>query len=148
MLERGATRGDGTTGEDITHNVRTIPSIPLRLRGEGIPGVLEVRGEIYMPRAGFEQLNQRAREPGEKTFVNPRNAAAGSLRQLDARITAQRPLEMCCYSVGLVAGGALPDVMPGSGASAAAGVYVLIPSPAWCAVSTPATTTTSRWRSA
>ena len=107
-LERGATRGDGTTGEDITHNVRTIRSIPLRLRGEHFPAVLEVRGEIYMPKAGFEQLNNRARERGEKTFVNPRNAAAGSLRQLDARITAERPLQMCCYGVGLVEGGQLP----------------------------------------
>ena len=87
---------------------RTIPSVPLRLRGEGYPGLLEVRGEIYLPRAGFEQLNARARELGEKTFVNPRNAAAGSLRQLDARITAERPLQMCCYGVGLVAGGELP----------------------------------------
>lgn len=108
VLERAATRGDGTTGEDITHNVRTIPSVPLHLRGSGYPGVLEVRGEIYMPRAGFEQLNARARELGEKSFVNPRNAAAGSLRQLDARITARRPLEMCCYGVGLVAEGELP----------------------------------------
>jgi DNA ligase (NAD+) len=108
-LERGATRGDGTTGEDITHNVRTIRSIPLRLHGEGFPALLEVRGEIYMPKAGFEELNRRARERDEKTFVNPRNAAAGSLRQLDARITAQRPLQMCCYSVGRVDGGELPD---------------------------------------
>jgi len=108
LLQRGATRGDGATGEDITLNVRTIPSIPLRLRGEGFPAVLEVRGEIYMPSAGFEQLNARARARGDKTFVNPRNAAAGSLRQLDAQVTAQRPLEMCCYSVGLVAGGVLP----------------------------------------
>jgi DNA ligase (NAD+) len=109
LLQRGATRGDGRTGEDITLNVRTIPSIPLRLRGEGFPSVLEVRGEIYMPSAGFEQLNARARERGNKTFVNPRNAAAGSLRQLDAQVTAQRPLEMCCYSVGLVKGGQLPE---------------------------------------
>jgi DNA ligase (NAD+) len=109
VLERGATRGDGTTGEDITHNVRTIRSIPLRLRGDGFPTLLEVRGEIYMPKAGFEQLNERARQRGDKSFVNPRNAAAGSLRQLDARITAERPLEMCCYSVGLVEGGNLPD---------------------------------------
>jgi DNA ligase (NAD+) len=108
ILERGATRGDGSTGEDITHNIRTIPSIPLRLLGNDYPAVLEVRGEIYMPRAGFEQLNQRARERGEKPFVNPRNAAAGSLRQLDARITSERPLEMCCYGVGLVEGGELP----------------------------------------
>jgi DNA ligase (NAD+) len=109
VLQRGATRGDGATGEDITQNVRTIRSIPLRLRGTGYPEVLEVRGEIYMPKAGFEQLNNRARERGEKLFVNPRNAAAGSLRQLDPRITAERPLEMCCYSVGLVKGGSLPD---------------------------------------
>ncbi|NQY01655.1 MAG: NAD-dependent DNA ligase LigA [Halieaceae bacterium] len=108
MLERGATRGDGRTGEDITHNVRTIRSIPLKLRGEGYPGLLEVRGEIYMPKASFEALNARAREQGEKPFVNPRNAAAGSLRQLDASITAQRSLEMCAYSVGLVDQGELP----------------------------------------
>jgi DNA ligase (NAD+) len=108
VLERGATRGDGSTGEDITHNVRTIPSIPLRLRGEGFPRVLEVRGEIYIPLAGFEQLNERARLNGDKTFVNPRNAAAGSLRQLDPKVTARRPLEMCCYGVGLVEGGNLP----------------------------------------
>ncbi len=109
VLERGATRGDGTTGEDITQNVRTIPSIPLRLMGEGFPDVLEVRGEIYMPKMGFERLNQQARDKGEKVFVNPRNAAAGSLRQLDAKITATRPLEMCAYSVGLIEGGSLPD---------------------------------------
>ncbi|MEP4148004.1 MAG: NAD-dependent DNA ligase LigA [Halioglobus sp.] len=108
VLERGATRGDGTTGEDITHNVRTIPSIPLQLRGEEYPALLEIRGEIYMPLAGFDRMNQRAMEQGEKLFVNPRNAAAGSLRQLDSRITAQRPLEMCCYGVGLVEGGELP----------------------------------------
>ncbi|MFT5691165.1 MAG: DNA ligase (NAD+), partial [Oceanicoccus sp.] len=107
-LERGATRGDGVVGEDITHNVRTIPSIPLTLLGEHFPELLEVRGEIYMPRIGFEAFNEKAREHGEKLFVNPRNAAAGSLRQLDARITASRPLEMCCYSVGLVEGGNIP----------------------------------------
>jgi len=109
LLERGATRGDGRTGEDITHNVRTIPSIPLRLLGSDYPGVLEVRGEVYMPRAGFEALNQQARERGEKVFVNPRNAAAGTLRQLDPRVAAARPLQLCCYSVGQVAGGELPD---------------------------------------
>lgn len=108
VLVRGATRGDGTTGEDITQNVRTISSIPLRLLGSGYPSVLEVRGEIYMPRAGFEALNEQARQSGEKVFVNPRNAAAGSLRQLDSRVTAKRPLEMCAYSVGLVEGGELP----------------------------------------
>jgi DNA ligase (NAD+) len=104
----GATRGDGTTGEDITHNVRTIRSVPLRLRGSAIPPVLEVRGEIYMPRKGFEELNKRALEKGEKVFVNPRNAAAGSLRQLDPRLTAERPLEAYFYAVGEVTEGALP----------------------------------------
>ncbi|ARU26710.1 NAD-dependent DNA ligase LigA [Cellvibrio sp. PSBB006] len=104
ILVRGATRGDGARGEDITQNVRTIDSIPLRLRGTGFPSVLEVRGEIYMPKSGFEKMNNQAREKGEKLFVNPRNAAAGSLRQLDPRITASRPLEMCAYSVGLVDG--------------------------------------------
>lgn len=107
-LVRAATRGDGTTGEDITHNVRTIDSIPLRLLGEGFPMTLEVRGEVFMPRAGFEAYNKRARGAGEKTFVNPRNAAAGSLRQLDPKLTAERPLDMYVYSVGLVDGGALP----------------------------------------
>ena len=109
VLAVGATRGDGTTGEDITQNVRTIGSIPLRLQGNDHPAVLEVRGEIYMPLAGFEALNQAAMSQGEKTFVNPRNAAAGSLRQLDSRLTAKRPLQMCAYSVGLVEGGDLPD---------------------------------------
>ena len=105
LLVRGATRGDGSSGEDITANVRTIPSIPLRLRGEGWPARLEVRGEVYMPRAGFEAFNRRALDADGKTFVNPRNAAAGSLRQLDPRITAQRPLEFCAYGVGVSTGG-------------------------------------------
>ncbi len=109
ILERGATRGDGTTGEDITQNVRTIASIPLRLIGTDFPELLEVRGEIYMPKLSFNELNERAREAGQKTFVNPRNAAAGSLRQLDARITASRKLQMCAYSVGRVEGRELPD---------------------------------------
>jgi DNA ligase (NAD+) len=108
ILQRGATRGDGQVGENITSNVRTIPSIPLKLMGSGYPEVLEVRGEIYMPRDGFNAFNAKARECYEKEFVNPRNAAAGSLRQLDPSITAKRPLQMCCYSVGLVEGGNLP----------------------------------------
>ena len=99
-LVRGATRGDGAQGEDITQNLRTVDSIPLHLRGRDYPSVLEVRGEVYMPKIGFEQLNRDALEKGEKPFVNPRNAAAGSLRQLDSRITAKRPLEMCVYGVG------------------------------------------------
>ena len=107
-LVRAATRGDGSTGEDITLNVRTIQNVPLRLLGSGWPDRLEVRGEIYMPRAGFEALNQRSRERGDKVFVNPRNAAAGSLRQLDPAVTAQRPLEFCCYGTGVVSG-ELPD---------------------------------------
>ena len=106
-LVRGATRGDGASGEDITANVRTIASIPLRLLGAGWPRRLEVRGEVYMPRAGFEAFNRRALETEGKTFVNPRNAAAGSLRQLDSRITAQRPLEFCAYGAG-VSSAALP----------------------------------------
>ncbi|MGK8707051.1 NAD-dependent DNA ligase LigA [Metapseudomonas otitidis] len=102
VLERGATRGDGTTGEDISANVRTIRNVPLKLKGEGWPQVLEVRGEVYMPKAGFEELNARQAESGGKTFANPRNAAAGSLRQLDPKITASRPLEFCCYGIGQV----------------------------------------------
>jgi DNA ligase (NAD+) len=109
VLVRGATRGDGTTGEDITHNVRTIDSVPLRLIGAGFPETLEVRGEVFMPRAGFEAYNEKARKAGEKTFVNPRNAAAGSLRQLDPKLTSERPLDMYVYSVGMVDGGELPD---------------------------------------
>src|SRR4051812_2123256 len=109
VLVRGATRGDGTNGEDITQNVRTIPSIPLRLLGKGFPKTLEVRGEIYMPKAGFNAFNEKALAAGEKLFINPRNAAAGSLRQLDSRLTAARPLEMCAYSVGVVEGSELPD---------------------------------------
>jgi len=107
-LVRAATRGDGITGEDVTHNVRTIASIPLQLSGSQYPEYLEVRGEIFMPRAGFEALNDRAREHGEKVFVNPRNAAAGSLRQLDPRLTAKRPLDMFAYSVGMVRGRQIP----------------------------------------
>jgi DNA ligase (NAD+) len=107
-LRRAATRGDGTTGEDITLNVRTVRSVPLRLRGEDFPERLEVRGEIYMLRESFEAYNRAARARGDKPFVNPRNAAAGTLRQLDPRVTASRPLQMCCYGAGLVRGGTLP----------------------------------------
>ncbi|CNE92043.1 NAD-dependent DNA ligase LigA [Yersinia kristensenii] len=107
-LVRAATRGDGTTGENITANVRTIRAIPLRLQGDNIPRRVEVRGEVFMPQAGFEQLNDEARRKGGKIFANPRNAAAGSLRQLDPRITAKRPLTFFCYGVGLLDGGELP----------------------------------------
>src|SRR6056300_183694 len=104
VLVQAATRGDGTTGENVTANVRTIGSIPLRLSGNDYPEVLEVRGEIFMPKAGFDALNERQRAKGEKTFANPRNAAAGSLRQLDSKITATRPLAMYCYGLGEVVG--------------------------------------------
>ncbi|KFZ36692.1 NAD-dependent DNA ligase LigA [Shewanella mangrovi] len=102
MLERAATRGDGAVGENITENVRTIRSIPLKLRGEGYPPLLEVRGEVFMPRAAFDALNERARARNEKLFVNPRNAAAGSLRQLDSKITASRSLAFYAYALGVV----------------------------------------------
>jgi DNA ligase (NAD+) len=101
-LVRGATRGDGTTGEDISVNVRTVRNIPLKLHGKGWPETLEVRGEVFMSKAGFERLNASQLEIGGKTFANPRNAAAGSLRQLDSKITANRPLEFCCYGIGQV----------------------------------------------
>jgi DNA ligase (NAD+) len=107
-LERAATRGDGVHGEDVTANVRTIRGVPLSLRGSP-PELIEVRGEIFMPLAGFKQMNEQAQQRGEKVFVNPRNAAAGSLRHLDARITATRPLDIFLYAVGLVEGGAVPD---------------------------------------
>ncbi len=109
VLVRAATRGDGTRGEDITHNVRTIDAVPLKARGNGHPDRLEVRGEVFMPKAGFHAYNERARQAGEKEFVNPRNAAAGSLRQLDPRLTAERPLDIYVYSVGIVEGGSLPE---------------------------------------
>ena len=108
-LVQAATRGDGRTGEGITENVRTIKSIPLTLNGHDWPSRLEVRGEVFMPSAGFAAMNEAARERGDKVFANPRNAAAGSLRQLDSRITAKRPLAFYCYGVGLVAGEPLAD---------------------------------------
>ncbi len=109
VLVCGATRGDGNTGEDITQNVRTISTIPLHLIGKDYPSVLEVRGEVIMTKKGFEDLNTRQRENNEKLYANPRNAAAGSLRQLDSKITAQRPLEMICYGIGAAKGSTLPD---------------------------------------
>ena len=108
LLVQAATRGDGTTGEDITSNVRTIRAIPLKLHGDNIPQRLEVRGEVFLPQAGFEKINEEARRTGGKVFANPRNAAAGSLRQLDPRITAKRPLTFFCYGVGVLEGGELP----------------------------------------
>ena len=108
VLAQAATRGDGATGEDVTHNVRTIASVPLQLMGSDWPRLLEVRGEVYLPVAKFEDFNRRAALAGEKTFVNPRNAAAGSLRQLDPRITAQRPLEAVFYALGVVEGERAP----------------------------------------
>jgi len=107
-LVQGSTRGDGTRGEDVTHNVRTIESLPLRLRGKRAPDVLEVRGEVFMPKAGFAAFNKKAEEEGAKTFVNPRNAAAGSLRQLDPKLTAQRPLDIFIYGLGETGGMELP----------------------------------------
>ncbi|QLB15238.1 DNA ligase (NAD(+)) LigA [Mannheimia granulomatis] len=101
ILTRAATRGDGTTGEDITANIRTIRNIPLKLNLQNPPARLEVRGEVFMPQAGFNTLNEKALAKGEKTFANPRNAAAGSLRQLDPKITSQRPLVLNAYSIGV-----------------------------------------------
>jgi DNA ligase (NAD+) len=105
---RGATRGDGETGEDITPNLRTIAALPLKLRTAHAPPILEVRGEVFMPLAGFERHNKEAIARGEKPYVNPRNAAAGSLRQLDPRMTAARPLDLFIYGIGYVEGVQLP----------------------------------------
>lgn len=109
VLTQAATRGDGTTGEDITVNIRTIRNIPLQLLMDNPPARLEVRGEVFMPHAGFERLNQQALEKGEKTFANPRNAAAGSLRQLDPKITSKRPLVLNAYGIGIAEGVDLPN---------------------------------------
>ena len=109
VLTQAATRGDGTTGEDITANIRTIRNIPLQLLMDNPPTRLEVRGEVFMPHAGFERLNQQALEKGEKTFANPRNAAAGSLRQLDPKITSKRPLVLNAYGIGIAEGIDLPN---------------------------------------
>lgn len=109
VLTQAATRGDGTTGEDITANIRTIRNIPLQLLMDNPPARLEVRGEVFMPHEGFERLNQQALEKGEKTFANPRNAAAGSLRQLDPKITSKRPLVLNAYGIGIAEGVDLPN---------------------------------------
>jgi len=108
VFVQAATRGDGYTGEDVTANIRTVRVIPLRLHGDDVPAVLEVRGEVLMFKADFEKLNERQREAGQKEFANPRNAAAGSLRQLDARITAQRKLRFFAYGIGLLEGAEMP----------------------------------------
>jgi len=107
-LERAATRGDGVKGEDVTANVLKVRKVPHELKGHP-PAVVEVRGEVFMPIKGFERMNRLLREQGEKVYVNPRNSAAGSLRQLDPRITAKRPLDMFFYATGIVEGGTLPD---------------------------------------
>ena len=104
LLVQAATRGDGSVGEKVTENVKTIANVPLKLRGENIPALLEVRGEVFMPKAGFNKLNEGLINAGEKPFVNPRNAAAGSLRQLDSKIAASRPLAFYCYGVGVFEG--------------------------------------------
>jgi len=109
VFVQAATRGDGYTGEDVTANIRTVRVIPLRLHGDDIPAVLEVRGEVLMFKQDFEKLNQRQRDAGQKEFANPRNAAAGSLRQLDARITAQRKLRFFAYGIGLLEGAPMPE---------------------------------------
>lgn len=114
ILARAATRGDGSTGEDVTQNVRTIRSLPLKLIDADGARYVEVRGEVYISRRGFEKLNDGQRQAGEKLYVNPRNAAAGSLRQLDPQITAQRPLEIFCYAFGKVDGDKLPDTQYGN----------------------------------
>src|SRR5689334_18351426 len=104
VLARGATRGDGLQGEDVTVNLRTIPSVPLKMRGGGLPSVAEVRGEVYLPISGFRELNARIAELGQKLAPNPRNAAAGSLRQKDSSITASRPLAVWVYGMGALEG--------------------------------------------
>ena len=104
VLDRGATRGDGSVGEDVTANLRTIQAIPLRIEGDDVPALLEVRGEVYLPIAAFAELNERRTEAGEAAFVNPRNAAAGSIRQLDPAAVASRPLSVWCYAIGATDG--------------------------------------------
>ena len=109
VFVQAATRGDGATGEDVTVNIRTVRAIPLRLHGDAIPSVLEVRGEVLMYKADFARLNARQRDAGQKEFANPRNAAAGSLRQLDSRITASRNLRFFSYGIGALEGAEMPQ---------------------------------------
>lgn len=109
LLTQAATRGDGSIGEDVTENIKTIKMVPLKLRGQRFPTVLDVRAEVYLSKNGFEKLNAEALKKNEKIFANPRNAAAGSLRQLDSRMTASRPLEFSCHGIGLVEGFKLPE---------------------------------------
>ena len=113
VFVRGATRGDGTSGEDITQNLRTIDQIPLKINSVNAPEVIEIRGEVFLPLDGFNAMNVAAEARGEKLYVNPRNAAAGSLRQLDSKITATRPLSIYCYAVGVFEGSSLPDTHMG-----------------------------------
>ena len=112
-LASAATRGDGRTGEDVTLNIKTIPSIPVRLEGDGIPGLLEVRGEVFLPEAAFARLNESLQEAGKAAFANPRNAAAGSLRQKDPRVTASRALGVIVHGIGRSDGGNMPDTQSG-----------------------------------
>src|SRR5690606_307476 len=107
-LIRGATRGDGRTGDDITPNIRTLRDVPDRLTGDDVPDLVEVRGEVFLPVEGFKRLNEQLMDEGKSPFANPRNSAAGSLRQKDPRITAQRPLRMIVHGVGKWEGGELP----------------------------------------
>ncbi len=113
LLVQAATRGDGSTGEDVTANIRTVRSIPLRLRSTTPPAVIDIRGEVLMFKTDFARLNQRQRDAGQKEFANPRNAAAGSLRQLDPRVTAQRSLRFFAYGIGHLDGAVLPDTHAG-----------------------------------
>src|SRR5437588_6621308 len=104
ILERGATRGDGVIGEDVTHNLRTMRQIPLRIAGDDVPPLIEVRGEVYMSLPDFAALNERRAEAGLSTFMNPRNSAAGTIRQLDPKLAAERPLSIWCYGIGATDG--------------------------------------------
>ena len=143
---QGATRGDGETGEDVTQNLRTIAALPLKLRGADVPRTLEVRGEVFMPIAGFERFNKEALARGEKPLVNPRNAAAGSLRQLDPRMTAARPLDLFIYGVGHVEGAELPaPSQRGAAGAARTGASRSVRNRAPSSRSRAVSSTTARW---